>query len=74
MKLEHESVAILVIYTLGPSVVPSVRYIQSYIDDSEGMCQVAAAARELKHASYIINFCNNYTVNKFKFCDVAPCL
>ena len=39
MKLEHESVAILVIYTLGPSVVPSVGYIQSYIDDSEGMCQ-----------------------------------
>ena len=45
MKLEHESVAILAIYTLGPSVVPSVGYIQSYIDDSEGMCQVAELRR-----------------------------
>ena len=45
MKLEHESVAILVINTLGPSVVPSGGYIQSYIDDSKGMSQVARAKR-----------------------------
>ena len=45
MKLGHESVAIHVIYTLGPSVAPSDGYIHSYIDDSEGMRQVAILRR-----------------------------
>ena len=37
MKLQYESAATLLIYTLGPSVAASDGYINTYIDDCEGV-------------------------------------
>ena len=45
MKLKYESAATLLIYTLGPSVAASDGYINTYIDDCEGACQVAELRR-----------------------------